>query len=117
MSVFFCKETGVRIVAPGVSKSVDAIAGHDECCDEPQKAACRECAMKDLDLEELSSCVVEMKASLQDVDALLASKDSEIASLKRQLSELSSPSIDAQTSPQSKAEEATKLAKKGEKGK
>lgn len=30
MSVFFCQQTGVRIVAPGVSKSVDPVNGQDE---------------------------------------------------------------------------------------
>lgn len=31
MPAFFCTVSGVRIVAPGVSKDVDPEMGHDEC--------------------------------------------------------------------------------------
>ncbi len=31
MPAYFCEKTGVRIVKPGVSKSVDPVNGHDEC--------------------------------------------------------------------------------------
>ena len=31
MAAYFCEKTGVRIVAPGMSKDVDPVNGKDEC--------------------------------------------------------------------------------------
>lgn len=37
MSIFFCRQTGVRIIKPGVSESVDPVAGVPEWTgDEPE---------------------------------------------------------------------------------
>jgi hypothetical protein len=32
---FFCTQSGARIAAPGVSKAIDPIAGHDEVIELP----------------------------------------------------------------------------------
>ncbi len=42
MNAYFCEKTGVRIAAPGVSKSVDPEKGQDEFSEspsQPEKAA------------------------------------------------------------------------------
>lgn len=46
MSVYFCTSTGVRIVAPGVSKAVDPVNGQDEYREAPAVPAA---AQKDAD--------------------------------------------------------------------
>lgn len=41
MNAYFCEKTGVRIVAPGVSKAVDPEKGHAEFSDDakPEKGS------------------------------------------------------------------------------
>ena len=40
MNAYFCSKTGVRIVAPGVSKAVDPTNGQDEFSDtKPEKGS------------------------------------------------------------------------------
>jgi len=43
---YFCRETGVRLVAPGVSKAIDPVNGVEEFTDSPAPPPAKQAAAK-----------------------------------------------------------------------
>ena len=102
MTAHFCIKSGARIVAPGVSKSVDPINGVDECDPPPvaPKGAPIECAQ-----------CVELADICKTLNDKLCAAQGANAELTKTIEELTKPAAPPIDPP--KAEKADKPATSG----
>jgi len=82
MPAYFCTKTGARIVAPGVSKAVDPVNGHEECTADDDEHVKTKKELREDAAAELAADKKEAAAEKKEAAAEAAAEKKEAAAEK-----------------------------------